>query len=80
MDTSINNQTSDGSVVTYSGTCGDHLTWEFDSRGLLTISGTGDMNDYMFHGTPWKSFKRSIKKIVLDGTITGIGDFAFYGC
>ena len=26
---------------TYSGTCGDNLTWTLDSTGLLTISGEG---------------------------------------
>ena len=29
------------------GTCGDKLTWEYNSSTkTLTISGTGDMNDY----------------------------------
>ena len=26
--------------------CGDNLYWELDEKGILTISGTGDMYDY----------------------------------
>ena len=28
------------------GTCGENLTWTLDSTGLLTISGSGEMNDF----------------------------------
>jgi len=35
--------------VVGSGTCGDNLTWVLDDEGTLTISGTGDMNDYMLY-------------------------------
>lgn len=35
------------SAATYSGTCGDNLTWTFDDEtGELVISGTGAMYDY----------------------------------
>ena len=31
-----------------SGTCGENITWEFDgATGILTISGTGNMYDYL---------------------------------
>ena len=29
-----------------SGQCGENLTWQLDDGGTLTISGTGDMDDY----------------------------------
>ena len=29
-----------------SGTCGDNLTWVLDDAGTLTISGSGEMDDY----------------------------------
>ena len=35
--------------ITYSGDCGDNLTWSLDGRGVLTISGTGDMTDFKSH-------------------------------
>lgn len=36
-----------------SGTCGDNLTWNLDSEGTLTISGTGDMT-FSFTAIPLK--------------------------
>ncbi len=29
-----------------SGTCGDNVTWTLDDDGTLTISGTGNMENY----------------------------------
>ena len=37
-----------------SGKCGDNLTWEIDSEGTLTISGTGEM-----YGLPLQFDQRS---------------------
>ena len=37
-----------------SGTCGDNLTWVLDDQGILTISGTGAMEDYNSWSLPWK--------------------------
>ena len=38
------------SAATYSGACGDNLTWTYDSSTYtLIISGTGDMYDYGTH-------------------------------
>ena len=35
-----------------SGTCGDNLTWTYDdSTGTLTISGVGDMENYLYSNT-----------------------------
>ena len=33
---------------TQSGTCGDNLTWTLDDNGVLTISGTGEMESFAF--------------------------------
>ena len=30
-----------------SGTCGENLTWVLDDEGTLTISGTGEMEDFL---------------------------------
>lgn len=67
--------------TTVQGTCGDNLTWTFDSNGTLTISGTGSMKDFEIVGmnnvpnTPWLSC--DIKNIVIDNGVTYIGNYAF---
>ncbi|MBR3629949.1 MAG: leucine-rich repeat protein [Oscillospiraceae bacterium] len=62
-----------------SGTCGENLTWTLDEEGTLTISGTGDMNNYahMFKKSPWGT---KVKSIILSDGLTSIGDYAFHGC
>ena len=69
------------SAATYSGTCGDNLTWTYDSSTYtLTISGTGDMYDYKSNNRPWESYEDKIKTVVINDGVTTIGDFAFYYC
>ncbi len=63
-----------------SGTCGDNVTWTFDGAGTLTISGTGDMKDYLLLGAPWYSFKSSIKNVVIKSGVTSVGNASFFGC
>ena len=76
-----------------SGTCGENLTWAFDSDTFtLTISGTGAMDDfytdyfidfrdpmdYIYEGNrPWETYKYEIKKIVISDGVTVIGNNAF---
>ena len=56
------------------------VTYTFDSAtGTLTLSGTGEMDDYMYdHNAPWYSERHSIKKVVIGDDITSIGSMAFY--
>ena len=75
------------SAATYSGTCGENVTWELDeSVGTLVISGTGSMEDFTYNdeegssSAPWFLYQNSIKEIVIADGITTIGDFAFYYC
>ena len=68
-----------------SGTCGDNLTWKLNSSGTLTISGTGDMHEYLssFTGNstaPWISYKNEIKSVKIGSGVTYIGAGAFYYC
>jgi len=65
------------------GTCGDNLTWTFDSRtGTLTIRGTGKMTDYNHYSSaPWYSSVRYyFKQIVIENGVTSIGTRAFHYC
>ena len=67
---------------THTGSCGDNLTWTVDTEtGVLTISGTGDMNNYYgerYH--LWYSFDKYIASVVISNGVTSIGNYAFYGC
>ncbi len=76
-------------AATYSGTCGDNLTWSLDtSTGVLNISGTGDMTNFLLSeggyaysvNTPWFSYRSYIKNIKFGNGITSIGNYAFAGC
>ncbi|MCD8133831.1 MAG: leucine-rich repeat domain-containing protein [Clostridiales bacterium] len=71
---------STGSV--YSGTCGENVTWTLDTEtGLLTISGTGDMEDYeSLTDTPWYSLRETITGIMITDGVTSIGEGAFFTC
>lgn len=65
-----------------SGACGangDNVSWVLDSNGMLTISGTGDMMDCSSNA-PWSSYRRQIKRVVIERGVTSIGMSAFYDC
>ncbi len=75
-----------------SGECGkngDNITWVLDDEGLLTISGSGKMQDYtsryvvtvgIVPETPWHLYIDDIEKVEFSGDITHIGDYSFYSC
>jgi hypothetical protein len=64
-----------------SGTCGEGVVWTLDSDGVLTVSGTGDMADYdRANNLPWWNNLGSIRSLVIEEGVTGIGSSAFYGC
>lgn len=58
------------------GQCGEHLTWSYDS-GTLTISGSGEMDDFPDGDAPWLEYKDSIEKLVFSGGVTSVGECAF---
>lgn len=69
-----------GTVFAESGTCGDNLTWDL-TDGVLTISGTGDMKNYLSSSpAPWYSKRSSINSVVINDGATSIGNYAFSGC
>ena len=66
-----------------SGSCGSSVNYVLDSNGVLTISGSGRMNN--FYNTengraPWYNNRGSIKKVVLEPGVINIGSSAFYNC
>lgn len=71
---------------TYSGECGDNLTWTLKTvSGKITISGTGEMYDYWYDGdnrAPWEKYNNytsPITSLVINEGVTSIGARAFYG-
>ena len=65
------------------GKCGTNVTYSLDtSTGVLTISGTGKMNDYSSgpygHGPFYNN--SYIKSIIIKNGVTSIGASAFYDC
>ena len=66
-----------------SGECGGNLTWVLDDEYTLTISGTGNMDDYISTPAqtvraPW--YGKFIKKIIVSEGVTSIGERAFMNC
>ena len=62
--------------------CGKDLTWIFDSEsGVLTISGTGKIYDFESASQcPWYQYHLTVRSIVIEDGVTGIGDYAFTDC
>ena len=71
-----------GSEMVYpiSGTCGAGLTWTLDAEGVLTVSGTGAMEDYASGGVPWEDYREEIDSLIVESGVTGVGSCAFSGC
>ena len=66
-----------------SGSCGDNAMWTLTGTNtdmILTISGTGEMEDYYEETIPWVVNRSRIKKVVVEDGITRIGENAFYLC
>ena len=77
--------TSAWADVVASGNCGatDHETevkWSLDDHGVMTISGSGDMANYVLNSQPWNSYKDNITSVVIESGVTSIGEYAFNAC
>ena len=70
-------------TVVESGSCGENLTWTLDDHGLLSISGSGEMDNYTMEGyeyivaPPWASYRHQIKSVLIKEGVTSVGDYAF---
>ncbi|MBR5513554.1 MAG: leucine-rich repeat protein [Ruminococcus sp.] len=71
--------------IVASGECGadgDNVIWQLDSEGMLTISGTGEMETWeTITDIPWYAdYATSINKIIIENGVTNISFASFYGC
>ena len=62
--------------TTKTGTCGENHTWTLRD-GILTISGTGPMDNYSSKEAPWYIYEHRVRSIVIEDGVTSIGDYAF---
>ena len=62
--------------VVSTGSCGNNATYTFTDDGVLTISGTGAIDNHSY--SLYSNFKSSITSIVIEDGITHIGSYAFY--
>ena len=61
-----------------SGSCGVNISWGLED-GVLTISGTGEMHNYIEHA-PWWDSRDEITALVLEPGVTNLGDRAMQAC
>ena len=72
--------------ATDSGSCASEntdstCTWNYNSETkTLTISGAGDMADYLSGDAPWYEYAHEIKSLNIGHQITHIGDISFWNC
>ena len=59
--------------------CGSGLTWALED-GILTISGSGAMNDYNGSAAPWNDRRNEITTLIVGEGVTYIGASAFRDC
>ena len=60
---------------------GQDITAKLDENGTLTLTGTGVTDTYAFQsGTAKDLFEGTIRKVVIEDGITGIGSFEFQYC
>ena len=72
----------------YAGSIGEYMNCGADAMALydaatktLTICGKGAMADFASAADqPWKALQTDIKTVVIENTVTAIGDNAFSGC
>lgn len=65
-------------AIPTSGQCGDNANWTLDENGTLTISGTGDMWDFLPESlASYAMYGQQIISVVIEEGITGIGECAF---
>jgi len=62
-----------------SGNCGANLQWKLTDEGVLTITGTGKMQDYSEDSRPWSPYSK-VKQVIIGDGVTTIGVSAFHGC
>ena len=72
-----------GAWADTSGSCGTGVNYSYvESTHTLTISGTGDMTNFIDNGNdqPWFDYHNDIETVVIENGVTSIGVYAFRSC
>lgn len=66
----------------YEGKCGDNVKYRLDSNKILTISGTGKMDQYNDNQAPWMKggWASRFNRVIIQNGVTSIGEYAFSNC
>ncbi|MBQ2738601.1 MAG: leucine-rich repeat protein [Oscillibacter sp.] len=78
--------TSSGTAVpdTLSGECGvngGNVRWTLDTAaGVLTLSGTGEMEQFGYYGAPWYNYREMVKTAVVGEGVAYLGACSFQDC
>ncbi len=76
-------------LTVYPDRCGEKTTWKLDSAGLMTIAGSGPMDNFDYNSAPWFqywdevnqcSLYESIRRVSFGSSVTRVGDLAFGYC
>ena len=72
---------SPASELVDSGTWGNNLEWMLDKQGVLTVSGSGNMDDFDGSSTnAWLKHQGDITSLVVQDGVTSVGSDAFFRC
>lgn len=63
-----------------SGACGSGVSWEVSVDGILTVSGSGSMEDYSAEMAPWNQYADDILAAYVKKGVLHVGNNAFYNC
>lgn len=64
-----------------SGSCGANVKFVLNSDGVLTLTGTGETNNYnITANNPWYSIRSDIKTVIINEGVTTINSSLFFDC
>ncbi|MBQ4527060.1 MAG: leucine-rich repeat protein [Clostridia bacterium] len=67
-------------IVIASGNCDFNLTWNLYEDGTLVISGIGEMTWINYSSAPWREYRNSVKRVIIEEGVTSIASYAFSDC
>lgn len=68
-------------TIVDSGGCGTNVKYQLNDEGILTIYGSGKMQDNIsLTSIPWRSKQTSITAVEIIKGVTSIGSYSFSGC